>query len=132
MRNSLIRHSPPFRPDTLKCEGARPRACLSRYSVDRAGKGFPGVTLPADGGPVPPSRRHPAWYYIQGHNSPFLASAQAQNQPKIGSFSLEQRETEGASAAGATKIDVKTCAACCRLKLASFDSHPGIATDWPC
>src|ERR1039458_3749378 len=51
MRNSLIRHLTPFRPDTLKCEGAKPRACLSHYAGDRAGKGFPGATLPADGGP---------------------------------------------------------------------------------
>src|ERR1039458_1680859 len=57
MRNSLIRYSKLFRPGTPISKGARPRACLSRYPADRAGKGFPGVTLPADGGPVPPSRR---------------------------------------------------------------------------
>jgi hypothetical protein len=91
MRNSLVRHSTPFRPDTLKCEGARPRACLSRYSIDRAGKGFPGVTLPADGGPVPPSRRHLAWYYSKG----IIVLFWRRHKPKIGSFSLEQRGDRG-------------------------------------
>src|ERR1017187_4348054 len=37
------------------------------------------ATVPADGGPVPPNRRHTAWCYIQGYRRPFGAGAQAKS-----------------------------------------------------
>jgi hypothetical protein len=188
-----MRYSKLFRPDTAISEGAKPRACLSRYPADRAGRGFPRRDVCGGGRSVPPSRRHPAWYYILGYSRPFLARVQAKSGPLIlirekrgriflravplpkrGCHATAQHVHPGAAgvlkrvraggakrrwpggqtwrrfrqesrwepvhadapmrmsmpAACATKIGVKTCAVRCRLKLASFDRHSGIATFW--